>query len=174
MTSDAGWTVIQRRTDGSEDFYRNWEDYKTGFGDPAGEFWLGNELLHQITASKCHRLRIRLEDWEGNVAFAEYDFFAVEGESDGYRLRLGAYSGGTAGDGMRKNADNRFTTKDRDNDVWGHHSANNCANLRDGGWWYVACGSSNLNGVYQQFRDAEPVIIDIRKIAVSIRPRNPI
>lgn len=33
--------VIQRRQDGTVNFYRKWVDYKRGFGSAAGEYWLG-------------------------------------------------------------------------------------------------------------------------------------
>ena len=41
--------VIQRREDGTVDFLREWKDYKHGFGNVAGEYWLGNEKIHLLT-----------------------------------------------------------------------------------------------------------------------------
>ena len=39
--------VFQKRSSGDVDFNRNWAEYKQGFGDLDGDFWLGElSLLH--------------------------------------------------------------------------------------------------------------------------------
>ena len=98
-TEGGGWTVFQRRLNGSLDFYLDWVAYKNGFGNLKGEFWLGNNNLHRLTEAENVTLRVDLEDFDGNITYAEYTIFKVAGEGDKYRLLIGGYSG-TAGDSM--------------------------------------------------------------------------
>ena len=92
-TEGGGWTVIQKRFDGSVDFYLDWLDYKRGFGNLGGEFWLGLEKINRLTQEGKNRLRVELTDHEGNTSYAEYDMFAVTSENVKYRLSLGTFSG---------------------------------------------------------------------------------
>ena len=52
------WTVIQKRFDGSVNFYRGWDSYKKGFGKSSGEYWLGNDVIHALTDRGNHRLKL--------------------------------------------------------------------------------------------------------------------
>ena len=85
--------------DGSVYFYVDWDSYKKGFGNMKGEFWLGNDYLHRLTASANMVFRIDMEDYEGDRRFAEYTTFFVADESDDYRVTIDAYRG-TAGDAL--------------------------------------------------------------------------
>ena len=87
--------MFQRRLDGSVDFYRTWTEYKGGFGDLNGEFWLGLDKIHRLTSNNNNTLRVDLEDFERNTAYAEYKMFGVMSENDKYKLILGSYSGKT-------------------------------------------------------------------------------
>ena len=60
-TDGGGWTVFQRRQDGSVDFYRNWTDYENGFGYLNGEFWLGLSKIHRLSKGGSNILRIDLK-----------------------------------------------------------------------------------------------------------------
>ncbi|XP_037079206.1 ficolin-2-like [Pollicipes pollicipes] len=73
-TKGGGWTVFQRRGPHlkRENFFQDWDAYKTGFGGPEGEYWLGNAYLHALTAPGRHRLRVEMLDWNGARTFAEY------------------------------------------------------------------------------------------------------
>ena len=141
-TSNGGWTVVQRRTDGSVDFFKNWVDYKFGVGSLRNEYWLGNEKIHQLTKRKNMMIRFDLEDFDGNKAYAEYRTFYINGENENYRLHVSSYSG-TAGDSLSYQNGMEFSTKDRDNDK---SIGGNCALGYHGGWWYNECHHCNLNG----------------------------
>ncbi|XP_059140063.1 ficolin-2-like [Physella acuta] len=142
VTDGGGWTIFQRRVSGTVDFYRNWTEYKNGFGNfSSGNFYLGNENIYLITSKRQHELRVDLTTVDGVSYFAKYSNFSITSEADGYRLQVSGYSG-TAGDGLVYHNLMKFTTYDQDNDLYG----DNCASVYHGAWWYQSCYYSNLNG----------------------------
>ncbi|XP_052064326.1 ficolin-1-like [Mytilus californianus] len=144
MNLDEGhWTVFQRRENGYVDFYRGWNDYKSGFGNPKLEFWLGNDILHSLTSRGKYEMRIDLFDFDGNNAFAKYKEFRIGDESSKFKLTADGYYG-TAGNSLEHHNGHRFSTKDNDND---NHSSH-CATVYPGAWWFNACVTADLNGQY--------------------------
>ncbi|XP_054707987.1 protein scabrous-like [Uloborus diversus] len=138
---DPPWLIFQRRSDGSEDFFRDWADYRRGFGSPRkSEFWLGNELLHRLT-KKGARLRVELWDVQDRYFVSEYDTFHVGPEEDRYALQVGGHRGNVS-DALRHHTQMGFSTKDKDNDA----SSTHCALHYTSGWWYQHCHRADLNG----------------------------
>uniref|UniRef100_A0A3P8QBA4 Fibrinogen C-terminal domain-containing protein n=1 Tax=Astatotilapia calliptera TaxID=8154 RepID=A0A3P8QBA4_ASTCA len=137
--------VFQRRLDGSVNFYRPWDQYKRGFGNAAGEYWLGLENVFYLTQRKRYELMVNMEDFDGNKVFARYSSFSINGESDGYRLNVSGFTNGGAGDALSYHNGQKFTTFDKDQGG----SARNCAKTYLGAFWYNDCHYANPNGVYR-------------------------
>ncbi|XP_071501358.1 uncharacterized protein [Diadema antillarum] len=151
MTTDGGgWTVIQRRQNGTTNFYRGWNDYAKGFGYLDADFWLGNAMLHAITSQANFVLRVEFTDWDDVKGYAEYSLFRVNDETDYYRLTLGEFTGGNAGDALSYHNNSQFSTRDRDHD----NSVGNCAYLRQAGFWFRSCNRANPNGRWLARADA--------------------
>ncbi|KAL2099813.1 hypothetical protein ACEWY4_004207 [Coilia grayii] len=157
VTDGGGWTVgnlggwvIQRRMDGTLNFYRPWDQYREGFGDKKGEYWLGLQTLFLLTAQKKYELRVNMEDFDGKKVFANYSSFSVSSEGDGYRLSVSGFIDGGAGDSLKSFDGQKFSTLDKDQDS----TSNHCARLRLGAFWYNDCYSANPNGVYRWGADS--------------------
>ncbi|XP_064551595.1 angiopoietin-related protein 7-like, partial [Drosophila montana] len=91
-----GWTVIQQRINGKEDFYRNWTTYREGFGFFDGDFFLGLERIHRLTRAQPHELYIHMEGFDGDIEYRRYEQFAITGEEDQYTLITLGKSEGSA------------------------------------------------------------------------------
>ncbi|CAH1108635.1 unnamed protein product [Psylliodes chrysocephalus] len=144
VTKGGGWTVIQKRFDGSEDFFREWRDYKFGFGNLNREFWIGLENIYQITGFQVSELLVEITDRDKIKAYANYKRFGIGPETDGYPLNILDGFSGDAGDSLKYHLASKFSTKDMDQD----NHVSNCAQAYLGGWWYKDCHVSNLNGKF--------------------------
>ncbi|KAH8328477.1 hypothetical protein KR067_009867, partial [Drosophila pandora] len=143
----SGWMVIQRRMDGSVDFDRTWNEYKEGFGNITGEFFIGLEKLHLLTHARPHELKILMGDIHGDTAVAHYDDFKIGNEDKLYALEvLGKFSG-DAGDSLKYHKNMKFSTFDKDNDL---DIDGNCGIYYAAGWWFNHCSKSSLNGNFKR------------------------
>jgi ficolin len=114
-TNGGGWTVFQRRKDGSENFTRSWLDYSYGFGDLNVEFWLGNEFIHRLTSLAPQELRIELEDFDNDHRVAEYGVFSVGPANDWFKLTVESFSGNVTDSLIPGHHGQSFSTTDRGN-----------------------------------------------------------
>ncbi|CAH1776492.1 unnamed protein product [Owenia fusiformis] len=145
--ADNGWSVIQRRIDGTVSFYdKIWDEYKNGFGDLNGEFWLGNEKIHELVTLNDYKIRFDLHHPNGTWYYSIHENFRISNETENYKAYIGSFLEGTAGAQALSMRNREFSTNDRDNDSNGKvHCAQS---LNGGGWWYSRCGATRLNGKY--------------------------
>ncbi|KAH3776288.1 uncharacterized protein LOC127845187 [Dreissena polymorpha] len=153
-TDGGGWTIFQRRFNGSVDFYRNFSDYENGFGNVAGEYWLGLKYIYEITSNGSFQLRVNITHGDGSTGYDVYSNFSLQ-HGTNYTLNLGERVKSQGVDSSytfftdSAPVGNAFSTYDLDRDNYGP----NCAETFKGGWWYNACYRYiNLNGLYKPGR----------------------
>ena len=128
--------LIQQHIDSADVFNRSWAEYKVGFSDPRGNYWIGNDRLSQLTMTNRYKLMIDIQSRNNRKwYYVEYSTFIVQPESDNYRLNVWGYSGNASDEFSWQNG-MMFSTFDRDND---QHRYPNCAANRASGFWYKTC-----------------------------------
>lgn len=130
-----GWMIMQRRIDGSVDFNRTWQDYKHGFGNVSGEFWLGLERLHKLTTSRRYELYVQVVNMTDHVLNSRYDTFVIGSEDEQYEIKSLGKCTGPGYNSLRRHKGIKFTTLDRDND---EYNKLNLAMEYSGAWWYLS------------------------------------
>ncbi|XP_022085123.1 fibrinogen-like protein A [Acanthaster planci] len=148
-TDRGGWIVFQRRQNGSENFHRTWSEYRSGFGDLSGEFWLGNNLVSLIlNRSSQYKwdLRVDILAWDGVEAWAKYKDFKISSEENLFSLHYAYYdNNSTAGDALFLHKDEHFTTYEVS---WEGTAL--VAHFK-GAWWIRNGLMSNLNSEYYPY-----------------------
>lgn len=179
-----GWFVIMNRVgSGDVNFTRNWADYKTGFGNPPNDdYWLGLEMMHQMSAKGRFRLRFEVQTAGGTSIWmsTEYNSFVIDTEANGYSLTAHGYNGGDAGDVVNpSNAalvqnGTRFSTFDVDND---NSPSDKCAVRNSGGFWFNSCfyftlTSSSPNGILNKETNGVVASYKLKKCRILAKRTN--
>lgn len=151
FTEAETWTTISRRVNEEDIFNRSWTEYKNGFGKAEMDYWVGNEMLHQLTNRHDYYLRISMSGYMGRFR-SSYKMIRVGDEASQYRLYLGSY------DNENSNGGDSFFPSDSKCNSYRNTSApfstydfgiaKRCSETLSGGWWFTDCGCSNLNGKY--------------------------
>ena len=138
-TQGGGWTVFLRRQDGSTNFAQNWMTYKYGFGKLTSEFWLGNEIVHDLTKPSAAQNKSELLINRGDkYTYAKYNTFELGDEGSKYILKISGPSGNvTSPESISAYHNNmKFSTYDQDNDNDSRHCSNSFGGV---GWWFDDC-----------------------------------
>ncbi|XP_063915109.1 microfibril-associated glycoprotein 4-like [Zophobas morio] len=172
-TRDGGWTVFLNRFDGSVDFYVNWDSYQHGFGNLAGEFWLGLEKIYQLCGYQVNELLVEVAGSDNKAAFAHYNQFGIGSSLEGYHLKTVNGFSGSASNPLVYHAGAKFTTKDRDQDSL---PKANAAVTYKGAWWHRDGHYGQLTGLYKTANQYQSPRwgerYNLKKARMMIRPQS--
>ncbi|XP_065895662.1 fibrinogen C domain-containing protein 1-like [Dysidea avara] len=146
--------AIQRRKDGSVDFHsRNWDEYEDGFGSLTEEFWFGLRGMHTLTNQEQWELRIDYIFPNTTKSHLSYSNFRVGSATEQYPLTISGFDGATTDPFSTLSLNGmKFTSRDKDNDLWEKNCAIHWAGGSTGGWWYRDCTHIPLNHLFHPNR----------------------
>ncbi|ESO85004.1 hypothetical protein LOTGIDRAFT_77344, partial [Lottia gigantea] len=132
-----GYTLIMSRDKACQDlsFNRNMAEYVYGFGDADGDHWLGLTRMKKIL-NNHPKNRLSVVFFGTNYCENVYSNFSIGTIAERYTITLGDYDTGAfhrCGDSLRGAVDiegSPFSAPGSD------QTSFNCANNRQGGWWY--------------------------------------
>ena len=147
--------MIQQNFGNSTDFFRrSWAEYKIGFGDPSGNYWIGNAVLYNLTSVFCAcSANFYAINTVGTLYLRSHaKFFVGDEAATSYKLTVQG-AGGNGSDSLNKQIGKSFSTYDVDKDS---DNEKNCADLMGSGWWFGddknsvigsknKCGETNIN-----------------------------
>ena len=138
-------------------FVRSWMEFKKGFGDSSGNYWIGNDALHNLTSSTACQLLIKLFSTSSEYTATYGNPFQVGDESSKYLLTIVYESGNALGDGMTNKTSKNFPLT-METMILMRARTVLPVTIRDGGFGSVnippgsnKCGKTNLNS-YSSFK----------------------
>ena len=146
-TIDKFIVVQRRRAPFDLSFNRTWNDYKNGFGDVSGEFWLGLEKLYRITNQPYVKYSILdMKLTSGASYYYECNNFYIAGEKELYKIvSIGTATANTARYFLI--VGHRFATRDKDVNL-------KCGANYNGFWYHSTMCTSYL---YVAFNKKTPI-----------------
>ncbi|KAK7468159.1 hypothetical protein BaRGS_00036623, partial [Batillaria attramentaria] len=147
-------TFVMIRRDKILSFYRDWIEYREGFGDMAGDHWLGLKHIWELTNSRAYELIFEVFLLNGEWFQQSYRNFVVTDESENFSMSFKGTDSYARplGDSLSDVNGSPFSTYDADHD----NDVNiNCAERHHSGWWFggVNCTECNPTGVLLQPAD---------------------
>ena len=167
-----GWIVFQRQFYPLLEFNRIWTAFKSGFGDVSGQFWLGNDLIHEMTTSKNHYVLMYARMVDGTEVISKYGSFYIENESELYRMHFnetlleGVHSFFDTKDNLKNSNGMAFTTIDNDNDL---NPKKNCAVTFTGAGWPQRCSPINFATENLRWDQSGRNTADMREMSIMIK-----
>ncbi|KAH8323136.1 hypothetical protein KR074_005947, partial [Drosophila pseudoananassae] len=126
-----GWMKVVHKLADSNEFNRSYEEYKSGFGNLSGEFFIGLERLYLMTNQVPHESHVTIE-CEGGVEslyVIKCKNFVLGNEEEDYKLKILESCSGETWEWV---PDTKFSTYDRDED---QNPDDNVASDFGCGWW---------------------------------------